>query len=242
MIDLNCDLGESFGIYQLGRDEEIMKEVSSVNIACGFHAGDPNVIHDTIEKAIKRGLNIGAHPGFPDLQGFGRRNMSLSSQEIYNIVLYQLGAISAFLKAKEYPLHHVKPHGALYNMAAVREEYAIPIVQAILDFNPSLKLYALSGSILAATGKNMGLIVYHEVFADRTYQNDGTLTPRSEDYALIHDDKAAIDQVLNFIEYGKVKTVDGAWIPIKADTVCIHGDGPHALEFARKLRKEIEKY
>ncbi|GAA0329161.1 5-oxoprolinase subunit PpxA [Bacillus carboniphilus] len=241
MIDINCDLGESYGVYKLGQDSFMMPEVTSVNIACGFHAGDPQIISETIEMAIHHNLRIGAHPGFPDLQGFGRRNMVMTPNEIYNMVLYQIGAFSAFLKVHDYPLHHVKPHGALYNMAAVNEEYAAPIVRAIADFDSSIKLYALSGSILATVAERAGLPVFHEVFADRTYQNDGTLTPRSCKNALIKDDQQAIQQVVNLVESGKVLSVDGKWIPLKADTVCIHGDGEHALMFAQKLRKQLVK-
>ncbi|MET3695948.1 UPF0271 protein [Bacillus oleivorans] len=241
MIDLNCDLGESFGQYQLGQDEAIMKEVTSVNIACGFHAGDPDVMKKTVDMAITNHLNIGAHPGFPDLQGFGRRTIVMAASEIYNITLYQLGALSGFLKAKNYPLHHVKPHGALYNMASVNEAYALAIVQAIKDFNPVLKLYALSGSVLASVGEKHGLTVYHEVFADRTYQADGTLTPRTQANALIHDEKQAVEQVLGFIQQGKVRTVSGEWVSIKADTVCVHGDSSIALSLAKRLRQTIEQ-
>ncbi len=235
MIDLNCDLGESFGIYQLGCDKDIMPFVSSVNIACGFHAGDPTTMHRTVELAHKFEVNIGAHPGLNDVIGFGRRSIKITPQEAYTLVLYQIGALEAFLRAKGKTLHHVKPHGALYNMAAKEEELAVNIAQAVYDFNPSLILFGLSGSCLTTAGEKLGLKVRHEVFADRTYQDDGSLTPRSFENAVIDNEQQAIEQVVQIVQQGKVKTVTGNSISIKADTICLHGDNVNSVQFAKKI-------
>ncbi|MHA4895842.1 5-oxoprolinase subunit PxpA [Pedobacter sp. PWIIR3] len=233
--DLNCDMGERFGAYTVGNDEAIMPYVSSVNIACGFHAGDPSVMRDTVKKAMRHGLLIGAHPGLPDLQGFGRREMAISAQEAYDLVVYQIGALNAFVSAEGGRLHHVKPHGALYNMAAVRKDLAEAIAEAVYKVNPELILYGLSNSEMISAAEAIGLVTANEVFADRTYRHDGTLTPRSKPNALITDDKLAIDQVIKMVKQGLVLAQNGAVVAIKADTICIHGDGPHALEFAQLI-------
>ncbi|MGM7636038.1 5-oxoprolinase subunit PxpA [Bacillus sp. Hm123] len=239
-VDINCDLGESFGAYRMGTDEEIMPFITSANIACGFHAGDPVVMRQTVKLALKHGVAIGAHPGFPDLVGFGRRPMELSIEEAYTSVLYQLGALSAFIQAEGGKLHHVKPHGALYNMAAKDKELAEAIVQAIADFDASLILYGLSGSELIKAGKEAGLKVAEEVFVDRTYQTDGSLTSRRDPQAFIATDEEAVQQALRMVQEGKVQAVTGETIDISAHTICIHGDGPHALIFASYIRKELE--
>nr|WP_238941797.1 5-oxoprolinase subunit PxpA [Bacillus sp. REN10] len=239
-IDINCDLGESFGAYQMGADEEIMPFITSANIACGFHAGDPVVMRQTVKLALNHGVAIGAHPGFPDLVGFGRRPMDLSAEEAYTSVVYQLGALSAFVQAEGGKLHHVKPHGALYNMAAKDKQLAEAIVQAIVDFDSSLILYGLSGSKLITAGKAAGLKVAEEVFVDRTYQADGSLTSRREPKAFIATDKEAIQQAIRMVKEGTVQAVTGEVVSISADTICIHGDGPHALSFARYIRQELE--
>ncbi|MBS4196914.1 5-oxoprolinase subunit PxpA [Lederbergia citri] len=238
-VDLNCDMGESFGQYLLGHDEEIMRYISSANIACGFHAGDPATMNKTVKLALENRVKIGAHPGFPDLQGFGRRNMAINPQEVYEIVLYQVGALSAFVKAQGGSLHHVKPHGALYNMAAVDENLATAIAESVFNFDPQLILYGLAGSALIKAGEKIGLATASEVFADRTYQNDGTLTPRSKSNALITDTDDAISQVVKMVKEQKVTSVDGTNINIKADTICIHGDGPNALRFAQKINEVL---
>ncbi|MTH52845.1 5-oxoprolinase subunit PxpA [Bacillus mangrovi] len=238
-IDLNCDLGESFGSYSIGSDEAILPLVSSVNVACGFHAGDPSVMRKTVQMAIRSGTAIGAHPGFPDLQGFGRRQLSVTPSEAYDMVLYQIGALDGFVRSEGGSLHHVKPHGALYNMAAGDSSLAAAIAEAVFKFNPDLILYGLSGSELIAAGKNAGLQTASEVFADRTYQSSGALTPRTRDDALIKEDRQAIEQVKRMITEKKVISTDGKEIPITADTVCIHGDGAHALEFAARIKKEL---
>lgn len=238
-IDLNSDLGESFGAYKIGNDHEVLKYISSANIACGYHAGDHNVMVETVKLAKKCGVQMGAHPGFPDLAGFGRRNMLLSPQEIYNLVVYQIGALAAVCKVSGTLLSHVKPHGALYNMAAKNVEIAKAIAAAVADVDSSLVLFALAGSEMVRAGEEKGLFVAQEVFADRTYQPDGTLTPRQEKYAMIHDSDIAIERVIRMIQESKVTTTDGTDIEIKADTICVHGDGEQALEFVSKLKQDL---
>ena len=241
VIDLNCDLGESFGAFKIGNDEEVLKYISSANIACGYHGGDHNVSFETVRLAKKYGVQIGAHPGFPDLAGFGRREMNLSSREIYHLVIYQIGALEAVCKVNGTNLVHVKPHGALYNMAAKNREMADSIAQAVFDLNPQLVLFALAGSELAKAGEEKGLLVAGEVFADRTYQHDGTLTSRQEPNAIIHDSEFAITRVIRMIKEGKVEAVDGTDIVIQADTICVHGDDPRALEFVSKLKQAFQQ-
>jgi 5-oxoprolinase (ATP-hydrolysing) subunit A len=238
-IDLNCDLGESYGLFKIGNDKEILKHISSANIACGYHAGDHNVMMETIQMAKKHQVNIGAHPGFPDLLGFGRREMKVSPREIYNLILYQVGALSAFAKAQEVKLIHVKPHGALYNMSAKSRLFADAIAQAVADYDSSLILFGLSGSELIKAGKEKGLKTAQEVFADRTYQPDGTLTSRNENNSMIHDLNFAAQQVIRMVKEGKVTATDGTEIAITADTVCIHGDEPAALDFILELKHAL---
>lgn len=240
-IDLNCDLGESFGAYQLGLDAEILPFVTSANIACGFHAGDPGVMRRTVKLALDNGVAIGAHPGLPDLIGFGRRNMEISPLEAYDMVLYQIGALDGFVKAEGGRMQHVKPHGALYNMAAKKKELSEAIAEAVYKVNPELILFGLSGSELIRAGEKIGLRTAHEVFADRTYQPDGSLTPRNQPGAMITDHDQAIAQVLRMVKEGSVQTRQGEDIRIQADTICIHGDGPQALVFARQIRECLEE-
>jgi 5-oxoprolinase (ATP-hydrolysing) subunit A len=239
-IDLNSDLGESFGAYTIGNDAEVLKYISSANIACGFHAGDPNVMMETVKTAAKLGVGIGAHPGFPDLAGFGRRNMNLSPEEIYNIVVYQVGAIQGAAKASGTHVQHVKPHGALYNMASKDAAVAEAIAEAVHAVDPELILFGLAGSELVRAGEKMDLRVAQEVFADRTYQPDGTLTPRTQPNAMIHDVTVAVDRVVRMIQEGKVTAVDGTNIAIQADTICVHGDEPEALRFVQQLRERLQ--
>ncbi|WP_064093213.1 LamB/YcsF family protein [Rossellomorea aquimaris] len=234
-IDLNCDLGESFGAYKLGQDEQMMKYVSSINIACGFHAGDPLVMKHAVQQALQHNLNIGAHPGLQDLQGFGRRMMGISPDEAYALILYQIGALNAFVTSQGGKLSHVKPHGALYNMAAKDEDLAHAIAKAVYDFDASLTLFGLSGSKLTSAGENIGLKVAHEVFADRTYQSDGSLTSRSLPNAVLHDKDQVEEQVLRMVEKQEVVSTNGEILRIQADTVCLHGDNDAALELAKKL-------
>jgi UPF0271 protein len=234
-VDLNCDLGESFGVYNLGVDKEILQFVTSANIACGFHAGDPGVMRKTVKLALANHVAIGAHPGLPDLNGFGRRNMDISPQEAYDMVVYQVGALAGFVKAEGATMQHVKPHGALYNMAAKRKNLAQAIAQAVYNVEPNLVLFGLSGSELVKAGEKIGLHTAHEVFADRTYQADGSLTPRKQADALITDQKQAVSQVVRMVKEKTVMSQQGSDITLQADTVCIHGDGAHALVFARKI-------
>lgn len=234
-IDLNCDMGESFGAYQLGQDEALMDYVSSVNIACGFHAGDSGVMRKTAELAAKKNLAVGAHPGYPDLQGFGRREMNMPPADVYDIVVYQIGALMGFVKASGSELHHVKPHGALYNTAAKDPAIASAIARAVRDVGPKLILVGLSSSHLIAEAEKLGLKTASEVFADRTFQDDGSLTPRSSSDALVKTEEAAGKQVLQMIQQGTVTTVSGKEIAVKAETVCLHGDGKMALSFAQKI-------
>jgi 5-oxoprolinase (ATP-hydrolysing) subunit A len=239
-IDLNSDLGESFGRYELGQDVEMMEWITSANIACGFHAGDPDVMARTVRMAIEKGVAVGAHPGLPDLQGFGRREMRLSPEEVFHLMLYQIGALNAFVRWHGGRLHHVKPHGALYNMAAREPALAEAIAGAVRAFDPGLLLFALAGSELAKAGRSAGLQVAEEVFADRTYLPDGTLTPRGRPDAIIRDPEVAARRVVEMVLRGEVETVDGGRIPIRADTVCLHGDHPGAPAFAKAIRRQLE--
>lgn len=240
-VDLNCDLGESFGRYQLGEQQEILKYITSANIACGFHAGDPGVMRETVKLAIENGVKIGAHPGLPDLPGFGRREMKISPQEGYDMVVYQIGALQGFLSTYDEIMQHVKPHGALYNMAAQDAKLAEAIAQAVYDISPSLVLFGLAGSELTKAGEKIGLRTAHEVFADRTYQADGSLTSRTEADALITDHVDAVTQVIQMVKEGKVTSRQQTEVALQADTICIHGDGEHALDFAKYIKEMLEK-
>ncbi|MBN8208729.1 LamB/YcsF family protein [Bacillus sp. NTK071] len=240
-IDLNSDLGESFGTYVIGQDESVLELVSSANVACGFHAGDPHIMNKTVKWAKEHHVGIGAHPGFPDLMGFGRRNLNVTPEEAYTLVLYQIGALHGFCSAHDVRLQHVKPHGALYNMASKDPELANAIAQAVKDFDPELILFGLANSELIRAAQDAALPYASEVFADRTYQPDGTLTPRVEKNAMIRDEHTAIDQVITMVKEGKVTAVDGSIIDIEADTVCVHGDEPSALAFIKALRKRFDE-
>jgi len=239
-IDLNCDMGESFGAWRMGDDEAVLAHVTSANIACGFHAGDPGTIRHTVQAALARGVAVGAHPSLPDLAGFGRREMRIAPEEAYELVLYQAGAVAAFVRAAGGTLHHVKPHGALYNMAARDRKLADAIACAVRDFDRDLVLYGLAGSELIRAGQSAGIPVANEVFADRTYQRDGSLTPRSRPDALIQDVEASLAQVRRMVEDRQVKAVDGTLVAIEPDTLCIHGDAPQAAVFAARIRAELD--
>lgn len=238
-VDLNCDLGESFGRYRLGEQEEILKYVTSANIACGFHGGDPTVMRETVKLAIANGVRIGAHPGLPDLNGFGRREMNITPQEAYDMIIYQVGALQGFLTICNENMQHVKPHGALYNMAAKNPAIAEAIARAIYDISPSLVLFGLSGSELTRAGEKIGLQTAHEVFADRTYQQDGSLTSRKQSDALIKDKEQAVQQVVKMVKEGNVLSQQQIEVVLQADTVCIHGDGEHAVEFAKYIHEKL---
>lgn len=241
VVDLNCDMGESFGAYQMGHDEEILDFVTSANIACGFHAGDPATMRKTVQLAFKKNVGIGAHPGLSDLVGFGRRVMKLSPQEAYDLVLYQIGALYGFVKAEGGKLQHVKPHGALYNMAAKNTSLSEAIAEAVYKVNPELLLFGLAGSELIKAGKKIGLRCASEVFSDRTYQQDGSLTSRSNHDALITNHTIALNQVIRMVKEGKVQSLQGVDISIASDTICIHGDGEHALSYAKFISSALKE-
>lgn len=238
-IDLNSDLGEQFGVYDMGNDEALLELVTSANIACGFHAGDPSTMRKTVQKALTAGTAIGAHPGLPDLVGFGRRNMAVSPQEAQDMVIYQTGALAAFVRSEGGELQHVKPHGALYNMAATSRPLAEAIAEAVARLDPSLALFGLAGSELILAGQKFGLRTVSEAFADRTYQQDGSLTPRSQPGALLHDPQQAAAQVMRMITEGKVRSLQGTDWNLRPDTICIHGDGERALALSRHIREAL---
>ena len=230
-IDLNADLGEGGGA-----DAELMTLVSTVSIACGFHAGDAQTMLTSVRHAIKNGVAIGAHPGFPDRENFGRTAMTLPPETVYAQTLYQIGALEAIVRSQQGVMRHVKPHGMLYNQAAKEPALADAIARAVRDANSRLILTGLAGSELIRAGQRYGLITRQEVFADRGYQPDGTLVPRHQPGALITDEEKALEQTLEMVRDGRVKTCDGSRAQVQADTVCLHGDGEHALLFARRLR------
>ena len=238
-IDLNSDLGESFGAYKIGRDTDIVPLVSSANVACGFHAGDPTVMSRTVALCKESGTAVGAHPGFDDLQGFGRRNMSVSPEDAKNMIVYQVGALDAFCRASGVRLQHVKPHGALYNMAAKDKKLADAICRGIYDYDPSLILMGLAGSEMIASAKEIGLPYASEVFADRAYEDDGTLVARTKPGAMIEDEDEAVERVVTMIKTHTVKTISGKTIEIVPDSVCVHGDSQKALDFVLKIRKAL---
>lgn len=241
VIDLNCDMGESFGAWTMGQDEAILPFVSSANIACGFHAGDPATMRKTVAAAIRHGVALGAHPGLPDLQGFGRRSMDITPESAYDMVVVQVGALAGVAASQGARLHHVKAHGALYNMASAKRELADAIARAVYDVDKSLVFYALASSVQAEVAQQLGLTVAHEVFADRSYQADGSLTPRKLPNAMIVDPEASIRQVLRMILEGKVSTLQGTDANVRPDTLCIHGDQPGAVVFAQAIRKALEQ-
>jgi UPF0271 protein len=236
-IDFNCDMGESFGMYKMGYDEEVIKYITSANIACGFHAGDPNWMRETVRLAEERGVAIGAHPSFPDLAGFGRRNMIVSPDEAKNDVIYQMGALQAFTTAKK--LQHVKPHGAMYNMAVNDESLALAICEATLEVDPDIILLALAGSRWTEVAEDAGLRVAREIFADRALNADGTLVSRSLPGAVIHDTNAVVDRSLRMVTEGKAIAVTGEVVDVRADSLCLHGDTPGAVELARALKEAL---
>jgi 5-oxoprolinase (ATP-hydrolysing) subunit A len=236
-IDLNCDMGESFGAWKMGDDATIMPFITSANIAAGFHAGDPGTIRATVRLAVEHGVAIGAHPGLPDLAGFGRRAMKVTAAEVYDLVLYQAGAVGAFAAAAGSRLHHVKLHGALYNMAATDEALADALARAVKDLGSSVLMYGLSGSAMMAAAAKHGVRAVAEVFADRSYQPDGTLTPRNQAGGMITDENESVAQVLSMIERGSVRALSGVEVPVAAGTLCLHGDQAGAVPFARALRK-----
>lgn len=240
-VDLNADLGESFGRYKLGLDEEVMKYITSANVATGWHAGDPLVMRKTVKLAKEKGVAVGAHPSYPDLLGFGRRYMKLTYDEARNYILYQVGALYAFVRAEGLELQHVKPHGALYNALVKEEELARGVIEGIADFDKNLIFVTLSGSRPAEIAEEMGVKVAHEVFADRAYNPDGTLVPRSKPGAVIEDKEEIAERVISMVKDGGVKAINGEWVELKVDTICLHGDNPKAVEIAAHIRKVLEE-
>jgi len=238
-IDLNCDMGEGFGAYAMGDDEQMLALVSSANVACGFHASDPGTMHRTVRLAKEHGVAVGAHPSFPDLVGFGRRQLAASPEEVRDDVTYQVGALWAFCRAEGVPLRHVKAHGALYNAAARDLSTALAVAEAVRAVDPALWLVCLSGSALVEAARRTGLRHVAEVFADRAYARDGALVPRSVAGSVIHDPAGVAQRVLRMVTDGKVRSIDGADVAISAGTVCVHGDTPGAVGLARAIRERL---
>jgi UPF0271 protein len=238
-MDINSDMGEGFGAWDVGNDAVLLDYITSTNIACGWHAGDPARMKKLVELATAKKVHIGAHPGLPDLVGFGRREMAISEQDAYNYVLYQAGALQAFINAAGNRLHHVKPHGALYNQAAKDMKLARGIARAVKDLGGNVILYGLAGSYLIDAAKELNVPVWQEVFADRKYTKEGFLVPRTQVGAVIEDESEALKQVMSMSKEGKVIAIDRSEIKIQADTLCIHGDNPHAVEFAKKIKAAL---
>ncbi len=240
-IDLNCDMGESFGAYSIGADEMLMPLITSANIACGFHAGDPRVMQRTVQLAVQHGVAIGAHPGFRDLEGFGRRVIDATPDEIESDVLYQIGALDAFARAAGKKLMHVKAHGALYNLAVIKPAIARAIARAVVSFDSSLVFVGLAGSSMLDVARELGLRVAREGFCDRAYTPDGKLMSRREPGSLIDDPQRAARQALQIVIEQTVDASNGEKIPMTVDTLCIHGDSPNAPAIARAVREMLEK-
>jgi len=238
-IDFNCDMGESFGAYTLGQDDRIIESITSANIACGFHAGDPGWMRRTVALAEQHGVGVGAHPGFPDLRGFGRRNLAASPNDVRDDLVYQIGALTAFTRDKR--LQHVKPHGALYNMAVENDALASAICQAVVEVDPRMILVVLAGSRWVALAERMGLRAAREVFADRAFNADGTLVSRSKPGSVLHDLNEVVDRSLRLVTEGKVTTITGEVIELQADTICLHGDTPGSVHLAAALKAAFER-
>ena len=238
-VDLNCDLGESFGAYTIGMDEKVIPLISSCNIACGFHASDPEVMQKTVRLAKEAGIGIGAHPGYPDLMGFGRRNLNVSPAEAGAYITYQLGALYAFARSAGVRIQHVKPHGAFYNMAGKDHALALAIAKAVQAFDPELILLGLAGSESVKAAQEIGLPAAREVFADRAYMPDGSLMPRTMEGAVIHDEAEAIRRVVRMVKEHRVTACDGTDIEIVPDSICVHGDNEKALTFVTQIRAAL---
>lgn len=238
-VDLNADVGESFGAWTLGDDSALIPLVTSINVACGFHAGDPGVMRATVALAREHGVAVGAHPGLADLAGFGRRELPATPREVENLVAYQIGALAAIAAIEGVSLQHVKPHGALYNMAARDPRLAGAIARAVAAVDRSLILVGLHGSHLVEAAEQMGLRAASEVFADREYRADGSLVPRSEPGAVIQDPETVAARAVAMVRQRVVRAVDGTPVPLRADTICVHGDTPGAADLARRLREAL---
>lgn len=235
-IDLNSDMGEGFGVWEMGNDFALLDYIDSTNIACGWHAGDPERMKKLVTAALHKQVLIGAHPSLPDLVGFGRREMAITPNDAYNFVLYQVGALQAFVRAQGGHLHHVKPHGAFYNQAAKDESLARAIAQAVKDLGGGIILYGLASSCFVQAAQEVGVPLWQEVFADRHYTPEGYLVPRSQPGALIESEDEAAAQALRMAQRGEVIALDGSVVKVQADTLCIHGDSPTALDFAKKIK------
>ena len=238
-IDFNCDMGESFGMYEMGLDEKIINYITSANIACGFHAGDPNWMNRTVKLAEKNEVGIGAHPSYPDLKGFGRRSMDLSTEEVKNDLKYQIGALTAFTKTKK--LQHVKPHGAMYNQSVNDKNLSKAICEAILETDDNIILIALANSKWINIAKQMGLKVAREIFADRALNSDGSLVSRAIEGSVIHEPDIVIERSIKMIKQGSVESIDGTEIAVEADSICLHSDTPGSVEMAKLLNTELGK-
>jgi 5-oxoprolinase (ATP-hydrolysing) subunit A len=240
-IDINCDMGESYGAYKLGRDSEVMEYISSANIACGWHAGDPLVMDSTVRLAKEKGVGVGAHPGYPDLMGFGRRRMDLTFDEIEKYVIYQIGALYGFTKAHGIPLQHVKAHGALGNLAFADLETSKAFARGVLRFSKELILVVYTGTVMVQAAKEIGVRFVEEVYAERIYNPDGTLQSRKIPGSVIHDPEKAARQALTMIQEGYVIAHDGAKFDVKAESICVHGDTPTAVSILQRIREGLKK-
>ena len=234
-IDLNSDMGEGFGVWEMGNDLALLDYIDSTNIACGWHAGDPERMKKLVAAALHKQVLIGAHPSLPDLMGFGRREMAITPNDAYNFVIYQAGALQAFIRAQGGTLHHVKPHGAFYNQAAKDKSLALAIAQAVKDLGDDVILYGLASSCFVEAAKEINIPLWQEVFADRRYTSEGYLVSRTQPGALIENEDQAAAQALRMAQKGEVVALDGSIVKVQADTLCIHGDSPTALDFAKKI-------
>jgi UPF0271 protein len=239
-IDINSDMGESFGAYSLGHDAGLMKAITSANVAAGFHAGDPSVLRETIRLAKQHGVAVGAHPGFPDLVGFGRRELNVTPKEAEDMVLYQVAAVAGVAAAEGVKIQHVKPHGALFNMAVRNAELSAAIARAVAAFDRNLILFGLPGSEILSAGTAAGLRVAAEVFADRAYEPDGSLASRRKAGSVIHDSDAVVARAVQMVKEGTVVAVDGSVVNLDADTICVHGDTPGSDRLAANIRAGLE--
>jgi len=239
-IDINSDMGESFGAYSIGHDRGLMASITSANVAAGFHAGDPSVLRATVRLAKQHGVAVGAHPGFPDLVGFGRRELNVDPQEAEDLVLYQIAAVAGVARAEGVALQHVKPHGALFNMAVRDRALADAIARAVAAFDRTLILFGLPGSQILAAGRAAGVRVAAEVFADRAYEPDGTLASRRKPGSVIHDTAAVVARAVRMITDRSVVAIDGTVVPLEADTICVHGDTPGSDQLAAQIRRGFE--
>ncbi len=243
-IDLNCDLGESFGVYQLGMDEAVMDHITSANIACGWHAGDPSVMNKTVQLAIEKKIKCGAHPGYPDLLGFGRRAMDVDNEELKYYLIYQIGALEAFCRVNGTRLHHVKPHGSLYHAAVENEQTAVAVAQAISSVDRNLIYVTLAGEkgrMMSRIGREFGLKVALEAFPDRAYTPEGTLAPRNLEGAVITDPDEVISRAFKIASEGCIEAVNGDLIELPVQTLCVHGDNPHAVQMVKEIRNSLER-